>query len=305
MDEARYLRTVQEFFDGAADMRAVVETRFGSPRGGARERFVWDFWHVPEQYTYLRTFAQQFFPAPLFARFVERLRSWGCDSLGCPQILSPWLSYYVDGCRQELHTDVPHGPWAYVFSLTDWEARGFAGGETMLLDPWCLEYWRHYDPSRSPEFTSLVRLIPAHFNQLTVFDPRIPHGVRPVEGTRDPLRSRVVLHGWFEMPALTLSPALQRVGGARVARAALDSLVETLRTVAAVTGLVSARVAVGVDGTVADVTLLSDTVVSRASDPAGPEAVRRIVRARLGELRFPAPSEPAWAIVPVRLPADG
>jgi hypothetical protein len=90
-----------------------------------------------------------------------------------------------------------------------------------------------------------------------------------------------------------------------VAQAALDSLVETLRAVAAVTGLVSARVAVGVDGTVADVALLSDTVVSRESDPAGPEAVRRIVRARLAELRFPAPSEPGWAIVPVRLPVDG
>ena len=49
--------------------------------------------------------------------------------------------------------------------------------------------------------SDLVTLVPPHFNQLTVFDPRLPHGVRTVEGTRDPRRSRLVLHGWFTQPA--------------------------------------------------------------------------------------------------------
>lgn len=31
--------------------------------------------------------------------------------------------------------------------------------------------------------------------QLSVFDPRFPHGVRPVSGTRDPQQGRLVLHG--------------------------------------------------------------------------------------------------------------
>ena len=39
--------------------------------------------------------------------------------------------------------------------------------------------------------------MPPLFNRLTVFDGRYPHGVRPVEGTRDPLKARLVLHGWF------------------------------------------------------------------------------------------------------------
>ena len=39
------------------------------------------------------------------------------------------------------------------------------------------------------------------FNQLTIFDGRIPHGVRQVEGTRDPLLGRLVLHGWFTQPS--------------------------------------------------------------------------------------------------------
>ena len=33
--------------------------------------------------------------------------------------------------------------------------------------------------------------------QLLVFDGRLPHGVRPVDGVMDPLEARIVLHGWF------------------------------------------------------------------------------------------------------------
>lgn len=45
-----------------------------------------------------------------------------------------------------------------------------------------------------------VTLVPPHFNRLSVFDGRYPHGVRAVEGTRDPLKARLVLHGWFTEP---------------------------------------------------------------------------------------------------------
>lgn len=45
------------------------------------------------------------------------------------------------------------------------------------------------------EMPQLVTLVEPLFNQLTVFDPRFPHGVRPVHGTRDPMKSRLVLHG--------------------------------------------------------------------------------------------------------------
>ncbi len=45
-----------------------------------------------------------------------------------------------------------------------------------------------------------VHLVEPRFNRLTVFDGRYPHGVRPVEGTRDPLKARLVLHGWYTDP---------------------------------------------------------------------------------------------------------
>jgi hypothetical protein len=302
MDEAWPVRVVPDFFDGAPEMRAVFEARFAEPRRVRPDRFVWDFWHVAEQYTYIRTSAQDFFPRSLFTRLVVRLERWGRDHLGCPRIRTSWLSYYVDGCRQELHADVPHGPWAYIFSLTDWDHRGFSGGETLLLEPWCLEYWRHHGPAESPELSSLVRLIPPHFNQLTVLDPRIPHGVRQVEGTRDPVRSRVVIHGWFEEPTLTLSPSLQGAGCAAAGSAALAALKERVRDLDGVAGLISSRVRVDTTGAVVDLVVLSDTLVSRSGDAAAPEAARRIVRAHLGDLRFPPLGAPGWAIVPVRLP---
>lgn len=45
-----------------------------------------------------------------------------------------------------------------------------------------------------------VTFVEPEFNRLTVFDPRLPHGVRPVRGTQDPREARLVLHGWFTEP---------------------------------------------------------------------------------------------------------
>ncbi len=49
--------------------------------------------------------------------------------------MQPWLSFYIDGCEQRMHTDSWHGPFAYVLSLTEWDKREFTGGETFILAP--------------------------------------------------------------------------------------------------------------------------------------------------------------------------
>lgn len=149
-------------------------------------RFVWDYWHVPDQYTLLRTPAADFFGDKLFEARVavfstlppqpkdsrpaistsptllrsppvralsacayslscsqgleSRLLDFGQERLGCGNISPVWLSNYVHGCRQELHADLPHGPWAFVLSLTP-APRRFTGGETMILKPSVLDYW--------------------------------------------------------------------------------------------------------------------------------------------------------------------
>src|SRR5512132_890404 len=200
---------VPDFLPEAEEMRTEFDERMGDLRSTKPDRFVWDYWHMPRQYTYLRTYGDRYFSDQRTASLMQRVREWGLEILGCGSIRPPWLSYYVEGCVQELHADVPHGPWAYVFSLTRWDERGFTGGETVLLRPESLDFWHNFDPGRDLEAGDMVERIPSPFNQLTVFDARIPHGVRMVRGTHDPLDSRVVLHGWFKYPELTASAELR------------------------------------------------------------------------------------------------
>ena len=166
----------------------------------ARDRFVWDFWHVPDQYRLLRTPAIRFFPSRLYSQFHQQLAWWGRTNLGCHDISPIWLSAYVDGCFQKFHGDLPHGPFAFVYSLTDWEKREFAGGETLLFKDSILDYWRQNLWPEGLESNDILERIPPRFGRLTVFDPRIPHGVEEVRNALGLSDARVVLHGWFIQP---------------------------------------------------------------------------------------------------------
>jgi hypothetical protein len=293
---------VPDFFDGAPTMRGVFADRLGRTRSRARENFVWDYWHVPGQYTYIRTFGDRYFPEELTRGLLDRLRQWGLETLGCGSITAPWLSYYVDGCVQELHADVPHGPWAYVFSLTRWEERGFSGGETEILRPEVLDFWRELEPDRGLERGHLLERIVPEFNQLTVFDARIPHGVREVRGTRDPLDSRVVMHGWFEYPRLTLSEDLDERARLSLQLAA-GMLPRRLERHEGVTGLLTVRLTFDGDGRVRDARVLSNTFVSPSAAPASASSSVATVLEALAELRVPGASDGSWAVVPIRMPA--
>ncbi len=199
---------VDRFAPEAHALRAVFDSRFADPRATRDDRFVWDYWHVPGQYTALRTPAWTYFPRALYAQFHNRLVAWGRTTLGCHDISPPWLSLYVDGCRQELHGDLPHGPWAFVFSLTHWRGRTFRGGETLLVRDEVLDFWSDFVSTRAIEHGELLRPVAPQFSRLTVFDPRIPHGVRQVSGTHDPREGRLVIHGWFVQPRPFIRGAL-------------------------------------------------------------------------------------------------
>ncbi|MGZ3721773.1 MAG: 2OG-Fe(II) oxygenase [Bdellovibrionales bacterium] len=167
------------FFSKAKALRSAFDERFHDPLQPRADRFIWDYWHVPNEYTLLRTQAHTFFPSRLYESFHRHLVEWGRENLGCHDVSPPWLSCYVEGCRQEKHSDVPHGPLAFVYSLTPWQQRAFTGGETFLEGE---------------------KDIPAKFNRLLVFNPSIPHGVNQVRGTHDPRYGRLVIHGWFVNP---------------------------------------------------------------------------------------------------------
>lgn len=173
-------RAVDNFYPKANELRRIFDRRFANPLDSQAQRFVWDFWHVPNEYTHLRTPAYHYFPKKIYEPFHRYLVQWGRENLGCHDISPPWLSNYIAGCKQEPHQDVPHGPLAFVFSLTNWEKRKFRGGETFLKNP-------------------KVEIAP-RFNRLTLFNPSVLHGVKEVRGTMDPREGRLVVHGWFVNP---------------------------------------------------------------------------------------------------------
>jgi hypothetical protein len=298
---ARRSLVVPGFLPEAEKLRTAFDERFADPRSTDPERFVWDYWHMPEQYTYLRTYGDRYFPEALTKAFMERLREWGREVLGCGSVSPPWFSYYVEGCVQELHADVPHGPWAYVFSLTRWAERGFTGGETVLLRPESLDFWHNFDPGRDLEAGDMVERIPSPFNQLTVFDARIPHGVRMVRGTHDPLDSRVVLHGWFKYPELTACAELQDEKSMVALRLASTGIAKQLEELDPLAGMVTTRVEFGGDGTVREVRVLSNTLVSTSGDDGGPARAVGMILDAIREIRLPAGGGGGWAILPFRL----
>lgn len=209
-------------FSLAKPLRAHFDRIFADPKPEgpqrpetAAGRFVWDYWNVPNQYTLLRTPAAHFFGPKLFDGLTQQLLAFGREQFGCTGLTPPWLSCYVEGCNQQFHVDMPHGPLAYVWSLT-LPGVDFKGGETQFIRPEVLNYWNHYDRWNGAETEDIIGRIAPKFGRLVVFDPRIPHGVSEVRGVHDVKRARLVVHGWFSnpQPAIDgpLSPAKASLG---------------------------------------------------------------------------------------------
>ncbi|KAG1663604.1 hypothetical protein FOA52_009703 [Chlamydomonas sp. UWO 241] len=278
MSTARFIITEDEFLPAARQLRDVFDSRFAEPRSNDPSRFVWDYWHVPDQYTLVRTQAKVYFPAELYDALEDGLIQYGESKLGCRAISPIWMSYYVDGCSQELHCDNPHGPFAFVLSLTEWDVRTFRGGETMIMRPGVLDYWGSlYSAGYGLELDSLMQLVEPLFNRLTVFDPRFPHGVRQVTGTRDPREARLVLHGWFTEPTPFFSGALTAAQAQPVLDGAMGEVMGVLSDLPVATGVLTVRLRVrGSDGSVESLKFLADTLVPL---PAGPDLPPDQIRA--------------------------
>jgi hypothetical protein len=257
-----HILTTDSFYPQANTLRRYFESQFANPKETQSSRFVWDYWHVPEQYTLHRTPAYHYFPQKMYMPFHKALVQWGRETLGCWDISPPWLSYYVDGCKQELHSDVPHGPWAYVFSLTPWQSRKFVGGETLILKPEVLSFWNHFSESKDRELSSFVDRIPAKMNRLTVFDPRYPHGVVPVRGTQDPMEARVVIHGWFMEPKTYIEGSLPPKKTEKILNQAFLQLQEIMAVSEPAMGTVSLRLRVASSGKVSDVRYMTNTLLT-------------------------------------------
>ncbi|NVB76892.1 MAG: 2OG-Fe(II) oxygenase [Kofleriaceae bacterium] len=290
---SRAVVIVDRFAKEAEALRATFDERFAEPRSTRADRFVWDWWHVPGQYTALRTPAWTYFPRRVYEAFHRRLVAWGRETLGCHDISPPWLSLYVDGCRQEFHGDLPHGPFAFVYSLTRWRGRVFSGGETLLLRDEVLDFWEDFRSVRGVEEPDILRAIEPRFDRLTVFDPRIPHGVRQVTGTRDPREGRLVIHGWFVQPRpFVRGPVRVQALSARIDE--LGGLLGNMLADLPIAGVLALAFTIDRRGGVRDLRVLSDTTrVPKAQD-----------RDRVRVIRAMRAAIAAWKLGPQRAPSQ-
>lgn len=249
---------VDNFFSAARALRRAFDSRFES---ASPARFVWDYWHVPNQYSHLRTPARKFFDSRLIEKFEQYLIDFGKENLGCVGITPMWLSCYINGSHQGWHADVPHGPFAFVFSLTELQLKKFTGGETCIFKDAAIDFWPHFHDKNGIEEKDLIQKIPSRFNRLVVFDPRRPHSVSEVRGSMDPREGRLVLHGWFTHPQPFVEGAL-----AKSARLKLDdlyaSVLPSLNQFRHVHGMIVFRVSIGASGKVLNVKKLVSTLQS-------------------------------------------
>jgi len=281
-DSQKTVRIHRNFYQDAKRLRGYFEEVFGTPLKADSRRFCWDPWSIPGQYRLLRTPAESFFPKSLFTPFLDRLLTWGRSQLGCQMISHPWLSAYQDGCFQNLHSDVPHGPFSFVFSLTPWKQRKFQGGETLISKPTLLRYFAEMDSGQSHEERDLITALPPAFNQLTVFDPRFPHGVRQVNGVETILDSRLVIHGWFTDPRPMLEGALPLKKILKPMDAFAEGILGTLGSHQLYSGLLTLRVHIKESGDIGGVEIL----VANLLDSIGRPAPRKLLNQAILQTAF-------------------
>ena len=272
------------FHSGAETLRKEFDSRFEDSVRADSKRFCWDFWNRGDQYRLLRTPAAGFFSNASYLPFLRQLTEWGRENLGCQMISHPWLSAYVDGCQQRLHTDVPHGPFSFVFSLTRWKNRVFRGGETLLARPTLIRCLAETHDDTSHEESDLLEKIAPEFNRLTVFDPRFPHGVERVDGVPSILDSRLVIHGWFTEPRPMIEGSLGMKQALRPMDAFAGCVLERLSEYSH-TGLLTLRLEINASGKPESINVLSDHLL----DGLGHRFDRKLLRSILLEapVEFP------------------
>jgi hypothetical protein len=289
---------VEHFFDGAAEVREAFEAHFRNPMSHNQEHQVWNYWYVPDFYTYFRTNPDKVIPKSLLARFVDRLNSWSMANLGLTSPHPPWLSLYVNGCGQTIHNDSKNGQLGYVYSITKWEERNFLGGETILFKQ--EQYWGTPRMRMPGAGVSFYEKIPSLFNQLLLFDDRIIHGVSTIQGTMDPLYGRVVLHGHLRADTLEVTGTLAVENAIQALKSTMKQINELSRSSQElIHGFITLRLKVTADGRVSAVSPLCDRILSMGSDNNEPEIFKSNIFRMLSGVQFPVTSSSKEITLPI------
>jgi hypothetical protein len=282
----------------AAAMRADIDSHFASPyKHHPDTHQVWNYWFVPQTYTYLRTQPEKVIQRASVEHFMGRLRAWSSQTLGLGRLSWPYLSLYISGCRQGLHNDARNGRFGFVYSLTRDDRRS-TGGETLVL--------RRGDPflrnlRRASAGAALYELVEPRFNRLVVFDDRLVHGVQLVEGSMDPVEGRFVLHGHIEEsgPSVAGSLPLEQVlQGLRSALEPFDR--EFADQAGQYDGPLVLRFSISPQGRVLGLQVLLDRVFTERQGDLGWRAITGKLIELLGATAFPASPGETSVTLPLR-----
>ncbi len=290
--------THKNFYKDFKNLRQEFVDHFNEPKNTHAKRFVWDFWYDHDQYRLVRTPAYHYFSKKNYQNFHSYLVQWGRENLGCHDISPPWLSYYVDGCFQNIHSDVPHGPWAFVYSLTP-NKPNFSGGETFILKPQTLNYWTHFSNNKDYERNNYIDLIAPQMNQLVVFDPRFPHGVTEVKGVVDPIESRLVMHGWFVNPRPYVVGGLSTSQAQKVIAPELKYLGQVLQQIGLLNGTLSIRLAISNAGVVTNYRVLTNTLISVSQNENEIKYFSRELKKLFENIIFPRSKTTSMITIPL------
>lgn len=288
---------VNDFFADAESMRSAYDAKV---RDAYRQSVSWQYFCAPQMYTYLRTVPQQVFPEPLFERFMQHMKGWCVDHLGLLPMGVPNLHLMVNGCTLGLHSDFQNGTWGFVYSLTRWQTRKFAGGETLLMRDGVPSYKKHHVQGEV-----LYELVPAQFNQLLVFDDRIVHATQTIEGSMDPLEGRIALVGHLRPTSPIVKGALDAAAARRVIFDLHRRLAEQIGDYKDVQGTITFRLAVAASGKVESVTTLTNNLVTALTGYAPStqvDEVRNIIGRAVAALKFPDAAGPSTVTAPVLVP---
>ena len=204
----------------ALAMRRDIEAHFARPEKHAHDTHqVWNYWHVPGLYTYLRTMPQKVIEQSKVEAFMGALTNWSINVLGFGEVGWPRLSMYVPGCRQNVHNDSHNGRFAFVYSLTS-NTRRTIGGETLVYREGDLFRNNVGRPGAGENF---VKAIPPKFNRLVIFDDRMPHAVERIDGSMEPNDARFVFHGHIKESGPHTAGALTPAQASAVALSVMES----------------------------------------------------------------------------------
>ena len=277
--------------DSALAMRTDIDAHFNDPGRHNADHQLWNYWYVPESYTYLRTTPEKVIGRDKVEAFVKGLTHWAALNLGFAAVTWPYLSLYVPGCQQVLHNDSTNGRMGFVYSLTR-NDRKTIGGETIVMRD--TDLFRAYLDKPAAGVGLFERIEPL-FNRLVLFDDRVPHAVQRVEGPMDPLEGRFVLHGHLSEAGVVAQGALHADQVKAVTDEALAQLTKGVSPT--IKGPLVIRLTISAHGSVDGIRPILDRLASSANEDTA--ALRDLVIEKLSAVRFPAASAVTSANVPL------